>query len=76
MDSAGLKRVCRNWCRRSAARSFFPLDRGLTPAAKTNDAAARLLSGQMVYGAPLSAACNPSCTSYNSCGIASVMVRT
>ena len=30
-------------CRRSAARLVFPLDRGLTPTANTNAAAARLI---------------------------------
>ena len=39
-------RVCRERCRRSAARDFSPLDPGLTPWANCNSAAARLLVTQ------------------------------
>ena len=39
---SSLRRVCRNWCRRSAARSFFPLYPALARRAQTKVAAARL----------------------------------
>jgi len=38
---AGLKRLCRDRCRRYAARSNLPLDTGLAPRAHSKAAAAR-----------------------------------
>ena len=43
----GLRRLCRNQCRRSAAQSNFPLYPGLTPGANTNAAAPRL--GRLMF---------------------------
>src|SRR5271157_1857865 len=43
----GLQRLCRNWCRRYAARLNFPLDPGLAPRAHVNAAASRL--GWLVF---------------------------
>src|SRR5579875_173959 len=49
---AGLKRRCRGWCRRSAAREFLPLDPGLTPWANCSSAAARLLATRFARSVP------------------------
>ena len=54
-----LRCLCRSCAAANAAQLFFPLDRGLTPAAKTNVAAARLSQCEIrSFAPPLSANCS------------------